>query len=184
MGEEYGEEAPFQFFCSFLDPGLAENVRRGRRRDLAAFPAEGEMPDPQAGETFAACRLSWSWPEGSARQGLRRLYQDLLAARGRWPALRDFTRREARLLPDAARPALLHLARGPAGGPDAVHVYCNLTAQPQPLPPPPAGAGGWAFSSEAGRYGGGRPPGTPPGQLAAWECVAFGPPGRAPEAGG
>ena len=34
------------------------------------------MPDPQAEATFAASRLSWSWPEGSEHARLRRLYTD------------------------------------------------------------------------------------------------------------
>jgi maltooligosyltrehalose trehalohydrolase len=64
MGEEYGEEHPFLYFCSFLNPRLAESVRQGRRRDYAAF-MHGHVPDPQAESTFTASRLSWSWPEGS-----------------------------------------------------------------------------------------------------------------------
>ena len=104
MGEEYGEDNPFPFFCSFSDPQLVQAVREGRKREFADFAWQGEVPDPQAEATFASARLSWSWPEGTPRAGLRRLYQDLLAARRQWPALRDFTRRPARLLPDG-RPA-------------------------------------------------------------------------------
>src|SRR6185437_4294990 len=36
MGEEYGETAPFLFFTSFDDPGLANAVREGRKKELAA----------------------------------------------------------------------------------------------------------------------------------------------------
>ncbi len=111
MGEEYGEENPFPFFCSFHDRGLIENVRRGRRRDYG-FAAGVEMADPQSESTFAAARLSWSWPNGSLRAGIRRLYADLLTARRRWPTLRDFTHRTARLVPDEGSPVILHLKRG------------------------------------------------------------------------
>ena len=58
-----------------------------------AFAWQGEVPDPQAERTFVACRLSWSWPEGSPRAGLRRIYGDLLAARRQWPALAKYTER-------------------------------------------------------------------------------------------
>src|SRR5262249_45178469 len=81
MGEEYGEDTPFPFFCSFSDPQLVQAVRDGRRREFADFAWQGEVADPQAEETFAAARLSWSWPAGTPRAGLRRLYADLLAAR-------------------------------------------------------------------------------------------------------
>jgi maltooligosyltrehalose trehalohydrolase len=174
MGEEYGEEAPFLFFCSFLDPRLVENVRQGRRRD---YSLSGEVPDPQAETTFAASRLSWSWPEGSRRAATRRLYQDLLAARRRWPALQDFSRRAARLLPDESAAAVLHLVRGAPGVEEgtALHAYFNLTAQVQPVP---RGPGGLAllFSSEATRYQGSRAEGALPGELAPYEAVVFGPP--------
>src|SRR5262249_46950288 len=96
MGEEYGEENPFPFFCSFCDPQLVQAVREGRKREFDAFAWQGEVPDPHGEDTFESARLSWSWPEGTPRAGLRRLYRDLLAARREWPALRDFQRRAAR----------------------------------------------------------------------------------------
>jgi maltooligosyltrehalose trehalohydrolase len=162
MGEEYGEQNPFCFFCSFLDPGLVENVRKGRRRD---YRLAGEVPDPQAEATFAASRLSWSWPEGSIHAGLRRLYQDLLAARRRWPALRDFTHRTACLLPDATTGPILHLTRG-----DTLHVCANLSPDVQPRPDP----GDWLFSSEAARYHGSRTDADSAQQLRPYECVVGG----------
>src|SRR5262249_46570539 len=112
MGEEYGERNPFPFFCSFEDAQLVKNVREGRRREFAAFAWQGEVPDPQDEATFAAARLSWSWPEGTVHAGLRCLYVDLLAARRVWPACRDFTHRAARLFPSAGE-SVLELIRGP-----------------------------------------------------------------------
>src|SRR5947209_3530886 len=71
-----------------------------RPREFADFAWQGEVPDPHGEDTFRSACLSWSWPEGTTWAGLRRLYADLLAARREWPALRDFTQRTARLLPD------------------------------------------------------------------------------------
>jgi maltooligosyltrehalose trehalohydrolase len=173
MGEEYGEEAPFPFFCSFGDAHLIDNVRRGRRRDYG-FAADAEMLDPQGEATFAAARLSWAWPEGSDRAGTRRLYQDLVTARRRWPALRDFTRRTARLLPDESTAAVLHLVRG-AEGEGALHAYFNLTGRSQTLAASAGRAEALLFSSEAGRYHGSRAARAAPGQLEPYECVVFGP---------
>ena len=48
MGEEYGEENPFPFFCSFGDPELVEAVREGRKKEFDAFAWQGEVPDPRA----------------------------------------------------------------------------------------------------------------------------------------
>ena len=63
--------------------------------NTACTTDKAEVPDPGAQATFASARLSWSWPEGTARAGLRRLYRDLLTARREWPALRDYVNRSA-----------------------------------------------------------------------------------------
>jgi maltooligosyltrehalose trehalohydrolase len=136
---------------------------------------EGEIPDPQAESTLAASRLTWSWPAGSRREGLRRLYRDLLAARRHWPALRDFRHKEARLLPDEDQAAVLELVRGSAREPGTrLHVFFNLTDRSQPLPETAGSRGVWLFSSETGRYQGSRPEGEPPQRLCPYECVVFG----------
>jgi maltooligosyltrehalose trehalohydrolase len=177
MGEEYGEDNPFLFFCSFEDPGLAEAVRHGRRREFAAFAWQGEVPDPQDEATFTASRLSWSWPEGTARAGLRRLYADLLAARRDWPALREVKERWARLLP-AEGGGVVQLIRGgravEAG--KTVQAFFNLTGRALPLPEADRG-GELLFSSEARRYEGGRSDGRRIEELLPFEAVAYGPAG-------
>ena len=81
MGEEYGEENPFPFFCLFGDPELVQSIREGRKKEFEAFTGNGEVPDPQSEGTFASARLGWSWPEDTHRAGLRRLYRDMLSAR-------------------------------------------------------------------------------------------------------
>jgi 1,4-alpha-glucan branching enzyme len=43
MGEEWGAQQPFPFFCDF-DGDLAEAVREGRREEFARFP---EFADPE-----------------------------------------------------------------------------------------------------------------------------------------
>jgi maltooligosyltrehalose trehalohydrolase len=77
MGEEYGEDAPFQFFCDHIDKRIATATREGRRKEFAAFASFGEeVPDPQALETFENSKLT-----RRADDRLARLYRDLLAAR-------------------------------------------------------------------------------------------------------
>ncbi len=86
MGEEYGEQAPFQFFTDHIDEDIAVATREGRRREFAAFAdhAGEEVPDPQAQETFARSKLT--------RRGdpaLADLYARLLRARRELPAGRE-----------------------------------------------------------------------------------------------
>ena len=87
MGEEYGETRPFPFFCSFSDEALVEAVRAGRQAEFAAleFTWGTELPDAQDPATFASAKLQWNWPDGSEHALRRRLYEDLLRARRRWP---------------------------------------------------------------------------------------------------
>lgn len=77
MGEEYGENAPFLYFCDHIDEELAVATREGRRREFAAFAAfAGNIPDPQSAQTFAASKLT---RRGDER--LADLYRALLRAR-------------------------------------------------------------------------------------------------------
>ena len=64
MGEEWGTENPFLYFCDF-DGELAHAVREGRRKEFESFPAfaspeaRAKIPDPNAEDTFAASCLKW-----------------------------------------------------------------------------------------------------------------------------
>ena len=135
MGEEYGEQHPFPFFCSFEDTALIEAVRRGRREEFAELEFEwgDQIPDPQASATFHSARLSWQWPEGTFHAGLRRLYSDLLAARRTWPGLIDRTQTKTQVLrfgqdsSDLDSSSAVLLAE--RGGMQGVVICANLTSQ-------------------------------------------------------
>jgi maltooligosyltrehalose trehalohydrolase len=58
MGEEYGEQHPFQFFTDFGDENLQRAVIEGRREEFADFGWD-ETPNPQDPETFNHSKLSW-----------------------------------------------------------------------------------------------------------------------------
>jgi maltooligosyltrehalose trehalohydrolase len=80
MGEEYDEQHPFQFFTDHFDPEIADATREGRRREFAKFAAfAGDIPDPQAYETFAGSKLDRTAPDLSHR----RYYRILLELRRR-----------------------------------------------------------------------------------------------------
>jgi maltooligosyltrehalose trehalohydrolase len=64
QGEEYGEQAPFQYFTDHIDPFIADATREGRRREFARFAGfSGEVPDPQDEATFERSRLTPTEPE-------------------------------------------------------------------------------------------------------------------------
>ncbi|MCJ8052929.1 malto-oligosyltrehalose trehalohydrolase [Shinella curvata] len=72
MGDEYGEEQPFQFFVDF-EGELAQATKAGREVEAEKFGGlpEGktidDLPDPLADETFLRSKLDWTRaasPEG------------------------------------------------------------------------------------------------------------------------
>jgi maltooligosyltrehalose trehalohydrolase len=81
MGEEYGEQAPFQYFTSHSDPDLIEAVRKGRREEFDDFIWQGEAPDPHAEETFRRSKLQWSLREEARHAAMWAFYQRLLRLR-------------------------------------------------------------------------------------------------------
>ncbi len=87
MGEEYAETAPFPYFVSHSDPALIEAVRQGRREEFASFNWQGEVPDPQAEETFLSAKLRHHTAAEGRHHLLRDFYKELLEIRKSVPAL-------------------------------------------------------------------------------------------------
>ncbi len=179
MGEEYGESRPFLFFCSYGNPALQRAVRRGRRRELAERSLEGhdKILDPCAEKTFLASQLQWAWPDGSLAGGMRRLYQDLLAARRQWPALAAGSPTRATLVDAPAgtdRPGVIELRRG---ADDALIAWANCTPQAVACPARrPPDKVPWLSTADR-RYGGTRELNEAPGHLEAYELLILGPSG-------
>jgi len=86
MGEEFGAESPFLFFCDF-EKDLAAAVTAGRRNEFAHFarfndPAErARIPDPNAASTFESSRLDWSEIGQASHSDWLRFYRSLLKLR-------------------------------------------------------------------------------------------------------
>ncbi len=118
MGEEYGELAPFQFFCDHIDEEIAIATREGRRREFASFAQfGGEIPDPQDIATFERSKLT-----RNEDPALVRLYAELLVARRRLPA------GDADSIEFDERSRWLRVRRG------SFELICNFGAGPLSLP--------------------------------------------------
>jgi maltooligosyltrehalose trehalohydrolase len=118
MGEEYGEDAPFQFFSDHIDRKIAKATREGRRREFAKFAQfGGQIPDPQDPATFEASKLS-----RRADPELAALYRELLALRRELPA----GEADAIAFDDDAR--WLRVRRG------GFELVCNFAEGPASVP--------------------------------------------------
>jgi malto-oligosyltrehalose trehalohydrolase len=86
MGEEWGAETPFLFFCDF-EGELADAVREGRRSEFAKFKAFADpamrerIPDPLDPETMARSRLNRADLEKPEHAQWQAMIKDLLAIR-------------------------------------------------------------------------------------------------------
>src|SRR5690349_5766028 len=91
MGDEWGSQQPFPFFCDFKGD-LANAVRAGRKREFADAYADDkiEVPDPLAQATMRSAKLDWETAQGAGQQRLD-LTKALLRARLEHivPLLRD-----------------------------------------------------------------------------------------------
>ncbi|MDG4560771.1 MAG: malto-oligosyltrehalose trehalohydrolase [Candidatus Competibacter sp.] len=126
MGEEYGEPRPFFYFVSHGDPALIEGVREGRKKEFAAFHAEGEAPDPQAETTFEASKLQWTLGKTGRHGQLRAFYRELLRLRRELPALARLD--NASLTATLIAPTVLELWRWCDD--NQVVAWMNFAAEP------------------------------------------------------
>ncbi|MBV8690090.1 MAG: malto-oligosyltrehalose trehalohydrolase [Actinobacteria bacterium] len=82
QGEEWGTSSPFQYFTDHRDPGIAQAVTEGRRREFAAFGWRPEdVPDPQDPATFARSKLAWDELETAPHRDVLASYRALIGLR-------------------------------------------------------------------------------------------------------
>jgi maltooligosyltrehalose trehalohydrolase len=124
MGEEHGEEAPFQFFSDHIDEKIATATREGRRREFAAFAAFAgeEVPDPQDAATFERSKLTRRGDDA-----LRALYAELLRVR------RELPRGDVNEVAHDEDARWLRVVRGP------YRLVCNFAPEEADVPAPGAG---------------------------------------------
>jgi len=92
MGEEYGETAPFPYFISHSEPELVEAVRKGRKKEFAAFQWHDEIPDPQDEATFLRAKLRQDSLNEGHHRTLNEFYRELIRIRKENPALANLSK--------------------------------------------------------------------------------------------
>ncbi len=124
MGEEWAASTPWRFFASFPDPELAEDLRRGRRREFAAHGwGEHEVPDPLDPAAREASVLRWAERDRQPHREMLETYRSLIALRRARPELADPRLDRFRVeSADDGRVVVLH-----RGG---VRLACNLRSEP------------------------------------------------------
>ena len=144
MGEEYGEPRPFLYFISHSDPALIEGVREGRKKELAAFHAEGQAPSPQSEEAFEGSKLQWELGKTGQHSQLRAFYRELLRLRRELPALARLD--NASLTATVIAPTVLELRRWCDD--NRIVAWMNFAAEPATATVAP-GEGSWRKQLDA-----------------------------------
>jgi maltooligosyltrehalose trehalohydrolase len=86
MGEEYAATTPFPYFVDHGDPGLLDDVRRGR---AAEFGRDADQFDPASPETFALARLDRAGRRSPDGVAMLDLVRRLLGLRRALPLIRQ-----------------------------------------------------------------------------------------------
>ena len=80
MGEEFGAQTPFAFFCSHTDEELNRLTSEGRKREFARSGwDDNEVPDPADPATFESSKLDWEFSQ--EQQEIHAAYRQLLQLR-------------------------------------------------------------------------------------------------------
>jgi maltooligosyltrehalose trehalohydrolase len=84
QGEEWGARTPFLYFTDHEET-LGKLVSEGRAREFESFRWAGEVPDPQAPETFERSKLDWAELDRPEHAELLEWYRRLIALRRERP---------------------------------------------------------------------------------------------------
>lgn len=138
QGEEWGARTPFLYFTDHRDAALARAVTEGRRREHHGRGWQGEVPDPQAPESFQRSKLQWAELKEPGHADLLQWHRDLIALRRRNRLRALETAAEVRCDPAAL---WLRLETG-----DVAALF-NFWDRPQMLPMP---EGAWEVILDSG----------------------------------
>ena len=81
QGEEWGAGTPFIYFTDHQNQELARLVTEGRTREFKAFSWQGEVPDPQAAESFMHSKLDWAELDEAGHADMLSWYRRLIGLR-------------------------------------------------------------------------------------------------------
>jgi malto-oligosyltrehalose trehalohydrolase len=125
MGEEWGAQEPFPYFCD-LNEELNAMVRKGRREELARLPGfdADDLLDPTAPSTFEMAKLAWWNISHAPYSEMLDFYSMLLKIRHQEivPLLRGAKRGTFATEPNAAAVAI----DWPLAGGGRLHLRANL----------------------------------------------------------
>jgi len=129
MGEEYGEDRPFNFFSDHQDLQLRKELREGRKKEFQTFEWGEDPPDPQDEQVFLDSRLQWDKRKERKYRDLLEWHKALIKLRRTHPLLNDLSRQRIRA--DLAGGGGLAVHRHSVDGHQ--HLLCVFNFSPSEL---------------------------------------------------
>jgi maltooligosyltrehalose trehalohydrolase len=123
MGEEWVASSPFLYFADHEDEEMRKSVAEGRKREFAAFGFDGDVPNPEDGETYEMSKLKWEEQGGGKHADFLAWVKALIALRRSTVCLNDGDMHHVQVSTDDVRRTLV-MQR------DEVRVLINLGEQP------------------------------------------------------
>jgi maltooligosyltrehalose trehalohydrolase len=107
MGEEWSEPNEFLYFVSHTDKDLSEAVRKGRKKEFAAFHTQGEAPDPVSKESFLRSKIQWTLIGEGQHKIMLEYYKALIQLRKTNEVLKEPARKNLEVIPYKEQNSLL-----------------------------------------------------------------------------
>jgi maltooligosyltrehalose trehalohydrolase len=138
MGEEYHEDALFNFFTDFQEEELVQAIREGRKMEFGSLLPEGdEPPDPQAEDSFLQSKLKHDLKASGKNRTMFDFHKKLFELRKSLLPLYDLHKEQMDVL-GYERECLLYLRRW--SGDEQVFMAFNFNHSPSTVTlPVPAG---------------------------------------------
>lgn len=97
MGEEYADDAPFNYFVDHQDKELIDAIRDGRKKEFEHDNWDIDPPDPKSRETFVASKLQWNKRTDSKHSQVLKWYKELISLRKARRALKNYDKNDVRV---------------------------------------------------------------------------------------
>lgn len=123
MGQEYGEEAPFEYFVNYENEELTANVYAGRKREFHLEANDMPLPDKEA---FLRSKLRWDSLENPKHKALFKLHQELIQCRKAHPIFKTIQKKDIHVYSSLTDSFIAWEYRT---GPQALQFFCTFSKE-------------------------------------------------------
>ena len=126
MGQEYSDEAHFEYFVDYQNAELLASVYEGRKREFHLESTDLPQPDKEA---YLRSKLNWNYLEHPQKNALLKLYRFLIHFRRTHPIFRALERKNIKVHSSMAK-NFLALEYFPSGDmQEGLGIFCDFSTE-------------------------------------------------------